>query len=84
MLGMFLVSLMNWAEVSSYGAYILREHYVAVLFVGLLIGVTHEFAHGLTCKAFGGRSTEVGVLMIYYIFPALYCNVSGVHSIPKA
>ena len=83
MLGMFLVSIMNWAELSSYGAYILRKHYVAVLLASLLIGVTHEFAHGMTCKAFGGRSTEVGVLMIYYIFPALYCNVSGVHSIPK-
>jgi putative peptide zinc metalloprotease protein len=83
MLAVFLMSLTNWAEVSSYGVYILREHYVAVLVVGLLIGVTHEFAHGMTCKAFGGRSTEVGVLMIYYFIPALYCNVSGVHSIPK-
>ena len=37
----------------------------------------------MTCKAFGGRATEVGVLMIYYFLPALYCNVSGIHLIPK-
>ena len=78
-----LLALMNGAEVAHYGAYILREHYVAVLVAGLLVGVTHEFAHGLTCKAFGGRATEVGVLMIYYFLPALYCNVSGIHLIPQ-
>ena len=83
MLAMLLFSLANWAEVSSYGGYTLREHYLAVLLAGLLIGVTHEFAHGLTCKAFGGRATEVGVLLIYYFLPALYCNVSGIHAIPK-
>jgi putative peptide zinc metalloprotease protein len=37
----------------------------------------------MTCKAFGGRATEVGALMIYYFLPALYCNVSGIHLIPK-
>ncbi|HZF38208.1 MAG TPA: hypothetical protein VE715_05270, partial [Blastocatellia bacterium] len=50
-----LLALMNGAEVAHYGGYILREHYAAVLVAGLLVGVTHEFAHGLTCKAFGGR-----------------------------
>jgi putative peptide zinc metalloprotease protein len=83
MLTAALLALMNRAEVAHYGGYILREHYVAVLAAGLLVGVTHEFAHGLTCKAFGGRATEVGVLMIYYFLPALYCNVSGIHLIPQ-
>jgi putative peptide zinc metalloprotease protein len=83
MLAAALLALMNSAEVAHYGAYILREHYVAVIVAGLLVGVTHEFAHGLTCKAFGGRATEVGVLMIYYFLPALYCNVSGIHLIPQ-
>jgi putative peptide zinc metalloprotease protein len=77
------MALMNGAEVAHYGGYILREHYIAVIVAGLLIGVTHEFAHGLTCKAFGGRATEVGVLLIYYFLPALYCNVSGIHLIPQ-
>src|SRR5215510_566940 len=78
-----LLALMNGAEVAHYGAHILREHYVAVLVAGLLVGVTHEFAHGLTCKAFGGRATEVGALLIYYFLPALYCDVSGIHMIPQ-
>ena len=78
-----LLALLNGAEVASYAGYILREHYVAVVIAGLLVGVTHEFAHGLTCKAFGGRATEIGALLIYYVLPALYCNVSGLHLIPE-
>ena len=83
MLTAALLALKNGAEIAHYGGYILREHYVAVVVAGLLVGVTHEFAHGLTCKAFGGRATEVGVLMIYYFLPAFYCNVSGIHLIPQ-
>ncbi|MGH9839287.1 MAG: HlyD family efflux transporter periplasmic adaptor subunit [Blastocatellia bacterium] len=78
-----LLALMNGDELAHYGGYVLREHYVAVIVAGLLVGVTHEFAHGLTCKAFGGRANEVGVLMIYYFLPALYCNVSGIHLMPQ-
>ncbi len=83
MLSALLLSLMNWAAVTSYGQYVLREHWVAILVAGWLVVVSHEFAHGMTCKAFGGRATEIGVLMIYYFLPALYCNVSGIHLIKK-
>jgi len=78
-----LLALMNWAEVTSYGELTLREHFVAIFIAAWVVGITHEFAHGTTCKAFGGRATEVGVLMVYYFLPALYCNVSGIHLIPK-
>jgi multidrug resistance efflux pump len=77
------LAAMNAPEVARYTAYTLREHYVAVLLAGLLVGVAHEFAHGLTCKAFGGRATEVGVMMIYYFLPAFYCDVSSIHLIPQ-
>ena len=77
------VALMNSAEVAAYGETMLREHFLAIFIAAWLIGVTHEFAHGMTCKAFGGRATEVGVLMVYYFLPALYCNVSGIHLIPQ-
>jgi putative peptide zinc metalloprotease protein len=77
------LALMNADEVISYVFYTLREHYLAIVIAGLLIGVTHEFAHGLTCKAFGGRANEVGGLLIYYFLPALYCNVSGIHLISE-
>ena len=84
LMGLALVlSMIHSAEITSYTLYTMREHYVAIMIAGLLIGVTHEFAHGLTCKAFGGRVPEVGVLMIYYLLPALYCNVSGAYLIPE-
>lgn len=35
----------------------------------------HEFAHGLTCKHFGGEVHEVGFLLLYFT-PCFYCNVS--------
>ncbi len=78
-----LAALMNSAEVTAYGEATLRNHFLFVFVAAWLIGVTHEFAHGMTCKAFGGRATEIGVLMVYYFLPALYCNVSGIHLIPQ-
>jgi putative peptide zinc metalloprotease protein len=35
----------------------------------------HEFAHGLTCKRYGGEVHEVGFLLMFFI-PCFYCNVS--------
>ena len=41
----------------------------------LAVSMAHEFAHGLTCKHFGGEVRELGVLLLYFQ-PAFYCNVS--------
>jgi putative peptide zinc metalloprotease protein len=73
--------LANAAALASYSLDMVREHYFAVLMASLLTGFAHEFAHGLTCRAFGGRVPEVGLLRIYYFIPALYCNVSGIRLI---
>ena len=35
----------------------------------------HEFAHGLTCKHFGGEVHEMGFLLLF-LMPGLYTNVS--------
>jgi len=43
-----------------------------VLFV---VTTLHEFAHGLTCKHYGGEVHEVGFLMLL-LMPCFYCNVS--------
>ena len=50
---------------------------MAVLTWLVLFGVTtaHEFAHGLTCKHYGGEVREVGFLMLL-LMPCFYCNVS--------
>jgi multidrug efflux pump subunit AcrA (membrane-fusion protein) len=41
----------------------------------LLITTLHEFAHGLTCKHYGGEVHEVGFLLLFFM-PCFYCNVS--------
>lgn len=48
----------------------------------LLVTILHEFAHGLTCKHFGGRVREIGFLMLSFL-PCLYCNVSDAWRIPQ-
>ena len=50
----------------------------SVLYMWISLGVVkiiHEFGHGLSCKAFGGESHEMGVLLMC-LSPALYCNVT--------
>jgi multidrug efflux pump subunit AcrA (membrane-fusion protein) len=47
-----------------------------LVWLTLLTATTlHEFAHGLTCKHFGGEVREVGFLAMFFV-PCLYCNVS--------
>ncbi|MGH9834460.1 MAG: hypothetical protein ACREBD_26840 [Blastocatellia bacterium] len=61
MLATAALAWMNGDEVVSYGGYTLREHYLAIVIAGLLVGVTHEFAHGLTCKpSAGARPKSAG------------------------
>ena len=71
-------------EVAGYTAYSYGEYGLGIiLLVALTITASHEFAHGLACKHFGGDVNEVGVLMIYYVIPALYCNVSDIYRIGR-
>ena len=53
-------------------------------FLGLILVVAsiHEFAHGLTCKYFGGEVHELG-FMVMYFQPAFYCNVSDAWLFPE-
>src|SRR5215831_17722103 len=72
------------AEVSAYTAYLYREYGIAViLLVTLTITALHEFAHGLACKHFGGDVREMGVLLIYYVLPGFYCNVTDIYRIGR-
>jgi putative peptide zinc metalloprotease protein len=45
--------------------------WIAVLSVGMI----HEMAHAATCRHFGGRVREMGVLLLYFQ-PCLFSNVS--------
>lgn len=77
------LSVRDWPQLSAHAGRLITDHFLAVFLTGMLVVFAHEFAHGLTCKAFGGRATEVGVLMVFYVLPALYCNVTGIHLIPQ-
>lgn len=83
MAGALALGLSVGAEIDAYASHVMREHWPGVAIATVAILITHEFAHGLTCHAFGGRVTEMGVLLIYYVFPGFYCNVSSVHRLPR-
>jgi multidrug resistance efflux pump len=48
----------------------------ALIVAGVALTTLHEFAHGLTCKHFGGKVPELGFLLILFFMPALYVDVS--------
>jgi putative peptide zinc metalloprotease protein len=52
---------------------------IAMIF---LVVSAHEFAHGFTCKHFGGEVREMGFLLVY-LQPAFYCNVSDAWLFPE-
>ncbi len=67
------------------GALQLAGSWESMVFVGtilLLVSVLHEFAHGLTCKRFGGDVHEIGILVMFLI-PCFYCNVSDAWFFPQ-
>ena len=67
-------------EVTAYADYCISNYSIlSVLAIALLITFLHEIAHGLACKHYGGEVRELGVLLIYYVMPAMYCNVSDIH-----
>jgi putative peptide zinc metalloprotease protein len=48
----------------------------------LVMIMFHEFAHGLTCKYFGGHVRDIGFMLIFFQ-PAFYCNVSDAWLFPE-
>ncbi|HWS53471.1 MAG TPA: hypothetical protein VN228_05070 [Pyrinomonadaceae bacterium] len=75
---------MRSAEVVAYAARIHAEYGLAVimLFV-VVITVLHEVSHGLACKHFGGDVPETGVLLIFFLIPAFYCDVTDIHRLGR-
>lgn len=50
--------------------------YLSFIVTVLIVVALHEFGHGLTCKHFGGRVSNMGFTFIAYVLPAGYCDVS--------
>src|SRR5690606_26521050 len=49
-----------------------------LIWLGVALAVTkclHELAHALTCRHFGGRCHEMGIILLVFV-PCLYCNVT--------
>lgn len=46
------------------------------------VKVLHELGHGLTCRHFGGRCHELGIMFLVFV-PCLYCNVSDAWMLPN-
>lgn len=77
------VVAVNWEDA---GQQLSRLYSISALpiisLIIFLVITAHEFAHGLTCKRFGGEVHELGFLLIYFQ-PALYCNVSDAWLFPE-
>ena len=71
-----IITLSNWDELTfSLRALFKLTTIIKIWIAIFLLGVLHEFAHGLTCKHFGGKVYEMGFLLLYFQ-PCFYCNVS--------
>lgn len=68
--------------VSTFDKNLQWEVLVLVWAVTILVTTCHEFAHGLTCKHYGGDVHEVGLLVMFFT-PCFYCNVSDAWLIPE-
>jgi putative peptide zinc metalloprotease protein len=71
-----LLTISNWPEIARDFHRLYQPGALALAWVTLMsVIVLHEFAHGVTCKRFGGEVREMGWLLIF-LQPTLYCNVS--------
>jgi len=78
-----LIAFANWTGLRQDLAGLIRWDALPWLLAAMFaVSTAHEFAHGLTCKHFGGEVREVGLLLIY-LQPALYCNVSDAWLLPE-
>jgi multidrug resistance efflux pump len=67
---------------NGFGSVLRWETAVVVWLTVLTVTTLHEFAHGLTCKHFGGEVHEMGLIFIFFM-PCLYCNVSDAWLMPE-
>jgi putative peptide zinc metalloprotease protein len=77
------VTVSNWPEIQREFLNLFHIESLLLAWLVMLAVITlHEFAHGLTCKHFGGQVHELGFLLIYFQ-PAFFCNVSDAWLFPE-
>lgn len=78
--------LKRWSEFFSYGMPSFGHSDWTGVAVGavliIIIISTHEFAHGLSLKYFGGKVPEIG-FMFLILLPACYCDVTDAWKLTK-
>jgi multidrug resistance efflux pump len=76
-------AVVNWQDFVQDLARLFRFESLFLAWVAILaVTAAHEFAHGLTCKRFGGHVHEMGFLLLYFQ-PAFYCNISDAWLFPE-
>lgn len=75
-----LVVLNQRDEFYSQGYKVAREYGFIFNYLCFLITVSlHEIGHGITCKHYGGRVNDVGVIIFGLVIPGAYCNISDIY-----
>lgn len=78
-----IISVVNSGEIGQHVSRHLRfDTFVMAWIVLVAVIVLHEFAHGMTCKHFGGSVHEIGFMLLFFQ-PAMYCNVSDAWLFPQ-
>src|SRR5262245_35848539 len=77
------ITFTHWSEISQDVNRLYQVSAIPLIMLTVFLVITaHEFAHGLTCKQFGGEVHEVGFMLIYFQ-PSFYCNVSDAWLFPE-
>lgn len=77
------ITVVSWDDISRDFGTLWRFDALAFAWLTVLsVTALHEFAHGMTCKHFGGEVHEMGFMLIYFQ-PAFYCNVSDAWLFPE-
>ncbi|MCJ7577937.1 MAG: hypothetical protein MUO91_05760, partial [candidate division Zixibacteria bacterium] len=74
-----VITISNWGDLGYTVGGLFKIATIFKIWVAIfLVIVLHEFAHGLTCKYFGGEVHEMGFLLLYFQ-PCFFCNVSDAY-----
>ncbi len=77
------ITVIGWSDIRADLSRLYRLSSIPLfLLVSLGLAAAHEFAHGLTCKRFGGEVHDLGFLLIYFT-PSFYTNVSDAWLFPE-
>ena len=76
-LGLVIANAEHFGDALNQVAQLTPQTIATLGLVFVVLRVIHELGHAVSCKAFGGRSTEIGVILIAYVLPLPYCDASS-------